>query len=152
MVFAGGVLDPTALVPANLFARLLRLGANLGKAPKAPALQVSPLSVELASRTEGTGTSAVSFLGLSVTLPPGQRFDLVSGDVTVQVEVDGTWVRPDRAHAGPDHRGRCGSPATGSPTPSILVALRGIGHPDRPRPPARCSTRSSSPTRSRRTA
>jgi large repetitive protein len=123
VVFKGGELDPGALRPAEAFTRLLKLGSNVAKAPKAPKLQIPPLTIAASSRTDTGGNE---FLGLSVTLPPGQRFDLVDGDVTVQAEVDGTWVRPEGLAQGVTVE-VLQLPKAGGPTPFILVALRGIG-------------------------
>ena len=71
-------------------------GVNIATAPKAPKLELAPLTIGVSKRSEATR----DLLGISVTLPPGQRVDLVDGDVTVQAEVDATWVRPTNLTPG----------------------------------------------------
>ena len=81
-----GTLDVAALNPANTFDRLLRLGAKV--AGQTPALVVEPLTVKLTS----TPANGATVLGVAVSLAPGERFDLVNGDITVQAEVDASWI------------------------------------------------------------
>jgi large repetitive protein len=109
----GGELDRQALTPAQVFPRLLKLGAAVAGAN--PSLHLDPLSIGAAQKD--------GVYGLSVTLPPGNRFDLGGEDVTVQAEVDASWI------------GDQGTPGLAvylldlkaAPKPAFGLGIRGLG-------------------------
>jgi len=79
--FDPGVLD---LVPAHALQRLLRLAGNIAEAN--PSVSIgSHLRLEVAHGSTGT-------IGLGVTVDPGRRVALNSGDLQLSIEVDTTWV------------------------------------------------------------
>ena len=115
-----GDLDPAALDPANIWRRLLALAANVVAA--APSLPVAPLMVGLSARPNGVGRNV---FGVSISLPPGARHPLVQDEITVEVEVDATWV------TGP--AGADGiviellELQDGVPQPFFGISVRGVG-------------------------
>lgn len=103
-VTTGGTttLDPTLfddlLQPERLFDRLKRLAWNL-------ATDTTPLSITI----DGTvtialvsqpGTGSAKRLGIALTLPPGRRLELASGDPTVALEADASWITGTPVPAG----------------------------------------------------
>ncbi|MER5755859.1 DUF6603 domain-containing protein [Streptomyces sp. NPDC002088] len=115
-----GTLDRGVLDPDELLARLLRLASTI--AAHSPALPVDPLIVRL-SRRDLSDSDQV--FGIAVSLPPGGRYTLADGDVTLDVEVDDTWITgadtPDglvvellRVQAG-------------KPDPFFGITVRGLG-------------------------
>jgi hypothetical protein len=112
--------------PAQLLARLERLLWNAATGPL-------PLSVTI----DGTVTIALSAqnaggasqrLGLSVSLAPGRKFVLASGNPQVELEVDASWVDPV-APPGLSIFVVTGTPAAGvlSFVLSPAVQIAGIG-------------------------
>jgi large repetitive protein len=108
-----GELDRQALAPAEVFPRLLKLAAAV--AATNPSLVVGPLAIAPAQKD--------GLYGLSATLPPGNRFDLAGEDVTIQAEVDASWID------GP------GAPGLSlylldlkaAPKPAFGLGMRGLG-------------------------
>ena len=85
----GWAFDPGALDPAldKALGRLLRLAGNVAAA--APGVTVSGhLRVEVAQVASGATTS----YGIAITVDPGQRVPLTSGDLVLAVEVDSSWT------------------------------------------------------------
>jgi len=120
VVFTSNNFDPGALDPTQLLTRLLRLAANI--AAHAPALPVAPLTVKLSERSPGDGSAVY---GIAVSLPPGQRFNLASGDVTVDIEVDSSWITgPPGADGLVVELLRV---AGGIPQPFFGMDVRGVG-------------------------
>ena len=80
------------LEPAQLVARLERLLWNL-------ATDSEPLSVTLDGTVTiglaASGTGDDRQLGVTVTLVPGTRFTLAEGSVTVELDVDASWLQPE---------------------------------------------------------
>lgn len=124
VLLVGNVFDEGVLEPANIWNRVLRLAGNI--AAHTPALPIDPLTLQISRRTLAPNDFAY---GIAVSLPPGKRFDLVSDGVTVQIEVDASWVR-DPQGAPP--------PADGlviellringaTPSPFFGISVRGIG-------------------------
>ena len=83
-------LDPTLFAPDGLLARVVRLLDNLAGADLAVTID-SSLSV-------GIGKDGGGVIGITVGL--GQRVPLTSGDVTVWLEADDTWIDPTPPVAG----------------------------------------------------
>ena len=103
-ITSGGTttLDPTLfddlLEPERLFNRLKRLAWNL-------ATDTTPLSITI----DGTvtialvaqpGTGSAKRLGIALTLPPGRRLELATGDPTVAIEADASWITGAPVPAG----------------------------------------------------
>jgi large repetitive protein len=87
--FDTGILDTTQLFP-----RILILAGNI--AALAPALPLNPLTIKVSQRNVGTA----KVYGVALSLPPGQRYDLVSDGTTVSIEVDPSWINPVPAADG----------------------------------------------------
>jgi hypothetical protein len=109
-------VDAGVLDPAQLWARLLRLAANVGD--HAPEATVGSLAVQLTHRVDGGD----HVFGVSVALPPGARERLVKDGVTVDVEVDASWITGPAAPEGVLVEVRAG--AVG---PTLSISVRGIG-------------------------
>lgn len=96
VLFTGGTasLDPTFITdlvdPEALFGRLQRLAWNCATAT--PALTVTiddALTIAFASRATTGGRSQV---GIALSLPAEQRLALLTGETTLDLEVDHTWI------------------------------------------------------------
>jgi hypothetical protein len=112
-------LDPAILVPSGLWPRLLTLAGNI--AARAPALNVTPLALAISARPDGGST----YYGLGVSLASGQRFSLVQSDLTLDLEIDASWI---------DGTGAEGIvlevlqvPSGAAPRPHFGLTIRGVG-------------------------
>src|SRR6185437_9648145 len=122
----GWAFDPGALDPAldKALGRLLRLAGNVAAA--APGVTVSGhLRVEVAQVASG----ATNSYGIAITVDPGQRVPLTSGDLVLAVEVDSSWTdvlpgaSPGLSVMLLDHDGGGYHPAA---APSVLVNGAGL--------------------------
>ena len=129
-------LDPAVFAPADLLRRVARLLDNLAGANLAVTIDGS-LSVGIAKDAGGV---------LSVTLGLGQRVQLTSGDVTVWLEADDTWIEPRPPVAGVAVGLVKLTGDTVTLTPRVTVS--GLGHPRRA--PERAPARPRSHARVRR--
>ncbi len=86
VILTAGAFDAAVIIPDNLWPRALRLAANVARA--AGSVLVAPLTVGVATRTDGAAT----MYGLSVSIADGQRLVLVDSDTWVGLEVDATWI------------------------------------------------------------
>ena len=87
VILGGSSFDPGALDPSQALPRLLKLAGNIAAA--GPGVTVGDhLKIEIAQVTNGPTTS----YGIGVTVDPGERAELNSGDIVLAVEVDGTWT------------------------------------------------------------
>ena len=85
-----GSLDPAVFAPDGLLVRVVRLLDNLAAADLAVTVD--------GSLTVGIGRDGAG--AVSLTLGLGQRVQLTSGDVTVWLEADDTWIEPRPPVAG----------------------------------------------------
>jgi hypothetical protein len=130
VVLTGSSFDPSALDPSAALQRLLQLAGNVASA--APGVTIGDhMRVEIAKVTTGPTTT----YGVGVTVDPGERVELNSGDIVLAVEVDSSWT--DILPAAPpglsvmllDHGATYGIAAS----PSVVVngvglrVLRGSG-------------------------
>jgi large repetitive protein len=113
--FDEGLLDPTQVWP-----RLLTLAGRI--AGHTPALPIAPLTLKISSR--GLPDGDVAF-GVSLSLPPGERFNLITDDITVQIEVDASWVNSVAGTDGLVIELLRMHGAT--PSPFFGITVRGIG-------------------------
>ncbi|MGZ8457281.1 MAG: DUF6603 domain-containing protein, partial [Gemmatirosa sp.] len=99
-VAASTALDPQLFLDLadgmRMLARLERLLLNLATASAADGGPLSltidgTVTIALAGKDAGAGKK---LLGVSVSLVPNKRFAIASGDPTVELEVDATWVDP----------------------------------------------------------
>lgn len=120
VVFTGNAFDPGLLDTTTLWDRALILAANV--AELTPALPLDPLEVKISRRDLAANDRVY---GISISLPPGSRFDLVDGDVVVMAEVDSSWVS---GPAGADglliELLRLNG---GTPSPFFGFSVRGLG-------------------------
>jgi hypothetical protein len=87
VVLTGSSFDPAALDPSQALPRLLKLAGNIAAA--GPAATIGDhLKVEIAHVTNGPTTT----YGVGITVDPGERVELNTGDVVLAVEVDSTWT------------------------------------------------------------
>lgn len=83
----GPHFDPHALDLSQALNRLLTLGGNIANAN--PTVTIADhLTLEVAHVTSGATTT----YGVGITVDPGQRVALNSGDVVLSIEVDSTWT------------------------------------------------------------
>lgn len=78
----------------RMLARLERLLLNLAAPDAGAPLSLTidgTVTIALAAKDSGAGRK---LLGVSVSLVPNRRFAIASGDPTVELEVDATWVDP----------------------------------------------------------
>ncbi len=119
-VLQGNALDKGILDPNQLWTRLLTLAGAI--ASHAPALPIDSITIRVSQRN-ASATNKV--YGVAVSLPPGKRFELAGDDVTVNIEVDASWI------TGPP--GAEGlviellSIDAGVPAPVFGISVRGIG-------------------------
>ncbi|GLC24866.1 DUF6603 domain-containing protein [Roseisolibacter agri] len=99
-VAASTALDPQLFLDLadgmRMLARLERLLLNLATAPAADGGPLSltidgTVTIALAGRDVAGGRKQ---LGVSVSLVPNKRYAIASGDPTVELEVDASWVDP----------------------------------------------------------
>ncbi|GAA3601684.1 hypothetical protein GCM10022199_01540 [Marihabitans asiaticum] len=96
VVFTDGdtTLDPTLfsdlLDPEALFTRLQRLAWNCATAAEALSIEIAgALTVGFAARPTGGGRQQI---GVAVSLPAGSSLPLVTGETTLDLEVDSAWI------------------------------------------------------------
>jgi hypothetical protein len=87
LLSGGAHFDPGALDLTQTVHRLLRLAANIAQANPSVTI-LDHLKVEVAQATSGATTT----YGAGLTIDPGQRVALNSGDLVLAVEVDSTWT------------------------------------------------------------
>jgi hypothetical protein len=123
VLFTGGgaAFDPAALDETKLWGRLLRLARNV--AGHSPSIAVGPLTVATAKRT----TLTDDVYGIAVSLRPGERFNLVGDGVTVDVEVDDSWITGPAGKGGITLELLQVASGSGTPAPFFGVAVRGVG-------------------------
>lgn len=120
VLLAGNAFDAGVLDPPQIWNRLLRLAGNI--AAHTPALPIDPLMLKISRRDLAANDFAY---GVSVSLPPGKRFDLVTDDVTVQIEVDASWVSGPAAADGLVIELLRMQGA--NPSPFFGISVRGVG-------------------------
>jgi hypothetical protein len=87
VVLTGSSFEPAALDPSQALQRLQQLAGNVASA--APGVTIGDhMRVEIAKVTSGTTTT----YGIGITVDPGERVELTSGDIVLAVEVDSTWT------------------------------------------------------------
>jgi len=87
VILTGASFDPAALDPSQALQRLLKLAGNVAAA--GPSVTVGDhMKVEIAHVTHGPVTT----YGVGVTVDPGERVELNTGDIVLAVEVDSTWT------------------------------------------------------------
>ena len=87
VILTGSSFDPAALDPSQALQRLLKLAGNVAAA--GPSVTVGDhMKVEIAHVTNGPVTT----YGVGVTVDPGERVELNTGDIVLAVEVDSTWT------------------------------------------------------------
>jgi hypothetical protein len=87
VILAGASFDPGALDPAQALRRLLTLAGHVATA--APSVTVGDhLNVGISHVTHGQVTT----YGIGITVDPGERAALNTGDLVLAVEVDSTWT------------------------------------------------------------
>jgi hypothetical protein len=87
VLLTGSQFDPGALDLSQAVQRLLRLGANIANAN--PSVTIGDhLKVEIAHQTSGATTT----YGAGITIDPGERVELNTGDLVLALEVDSTWT------------------------------------------------------------
>ncbi len=124
--FALDLLDPT-----RLLARLERLAWNAATDTEPLSLLIDDL-VRISLTAGGAGDDRV--LGLGLTLDDDERFTLAEGSVTVELEVDASWLEPavaaglsiDLVHAVRTP-GTAGAPATYAFSLEPGVSVAGLG-------------------------
>ena len=130
-------LRPRPARPGEVFARLLTLGREhrRRRAPQPPGRSAHRRDRPAQPRCRRRR------LGVAVSLPPGERLRAGrAATITVQVEVDATWVGNGGAATGTRASSCCGSPPASRRRPSGSRARRRAAlRPHR----ARCSTPSS---------
>jgi hypothetical protein len=87
LLSGGAHFDPGALDLTQTVHRLLQLAANIAAANPSVTI-LDHLKVEVAQATSGATTT----YGAGLTIDPGQRVALNSGDLILAVEVDSTWT------------------------------------------------------------
>jgi hypothetical protein len=103
-VTSGGTtsLDTTLfddlLQPERLFTRLKRLAWNLATLPSPLSLTIE--SVVTISLVAQPGVGSSKRLGVALTLAGSGRLELASGDPTVAIEADATWIEGAPVPAG----------------------------------------------------
>jgi large repetitive protein len=86
----GSAFDPGALDLAQALNRLLTLAGNIAAAN--PSVTIADhLRLEVAHSTSGAGGATTTY-GAGVSIDPGQRVPLNSGDLVLSLEVDSTWT------------------------------------------------------------
>jgi hypothetical protein len=89
VVLTGSSFDPAALDPSVALPRLLQLAGNVASA--VPGVIIGDhIRVEIVKVTTDAG--ATNTYGVGVTVDPGERVALNSGDLVLAVEVDTTWT------------------------------------------------------------
>ena len=109
-------LDPEVFAPDGLLLRVVRLLDNLAGANLAVAID--------GSLTIGIGKDGAGVV--SVTLGLGQRVQLTTGDVTVWLEADDSWIEPRPPVAGVAVGLVKLTGSTVTPAPAVTVAGLGI--------------------------
>ena len=90
---------------------------------RAPSLTVNPLTVTVESRSLGAGNNVFH---IAVSLPPNRRLSLAHGEITVDVEIDGSWITA----AGDPNTGvlvELLRITNGTPAPFFGLEIRGVG-------------------------
>ena len=87
LLTGGAQFDPGALDLSETVHRLLQLAANIAQANPSVTI-LDHLKVEVAQATSGATTT----YGAGLTVDPGQRVALNSGDLVLAIEVDSTWT------------------------------------------------------------
>ena len=117
-------LDPSLLDPDQLLRRLGTLLANLLAAPGHAEVTIGG-ALTLAPHTK-PGPDGGTVYGISVSLP--EPFPLSSGDLTVSLEADGSWIHPP---SGPVPSGLTldvlHMPASGPPAVRPELTVGGVG-------------------------
>ena len=87
VLLTGSQFDPGVLDLSQAVQRLLRLGGNVANAN--PSVTIGDhLKVEIAHETSGPTTT----YGIGITVDPGERVELNSGDIVLALEVNSTWT------------------------------------------------------------
>jgi len=116
--FAADLIDPDALL-----GRLQRLLWNATDVGLSVTIEET-VTIGLAS----SGTATDRMLGLNVSLPPGKTFAFPASGVTIELEVDGSWILPEKdpgLSIYAVHGTRAGDVFTFELEPGVTVA--GIG-------------------------